>query len=122
MTSTAAAMQQRQHQHQKPRFSPGTNEEASWAALEPLLSPDGNGNVIVGAAAAAGRWTLAKDGEALERTFRFKTFAKTWVRRLSSSSTPSSFPFPSLTPSSFSFLFHFRSSSFSSSPPLSLLF
>ncbi|KAI9902611.1 hypothetical protein N3K66_001963 [Trichothecium roseum] len=63
--STAAAAMQ---QHQKPRFSPGTDEAASSAALVPLLSPDG----------AGGRWALAKNGEALERTFRFKTFAKTW--------------------------------------------
>jgi 4a-hydroxytetrahydrobiopterin dehydratase len=43
------------------------------AALAPLLKSNG------------GQWVLGADGEALERTFKFKTFAKTWV----SSTTPS---------------------------------
>lgn len=51
----------------QPRFSPGTNEAAVTSALGPLLASSG------------GRWTLAADGEALERNFKFKTFAKTWV-------------------------------------------
>ncbi|KAM0254990.1 hypothetical protein ACHAQJ_006218 [Trichoderma viride] len=37
------------------------------AKLEPLLASHG------------GRWTLTSDGEALERSFKFKNFAKTWV-------------------------------------------
>lgn len=37
------------------------------AAVSPLLAANG------------GRWTLAAEGEALEREFKFKTFAKTWV-------------------------------------------
>ena len=56
--SAAAAMQ--------PRFSAGVDEAAVRPALEPLLLPS--------------RWALANDGAALERAFRFKTFAKTWVR------------------------------------------
>ncbi|RCI09820.1 hypothetical protein L249_4174 [Ophiocordyceps polyrhachis-furcata BCC 54312] len=52
--SSSAAMQ--------PRFAPGTNTHSLEPALASLL----------------GRWQLASDGRALERTFRFKTFAKTW--------------------------------------------
>ena len=47
------------------RPSPGT--AATEAALAPLLPAGG------------GRWTLTADGRALERTFKFKTFTKTWV-------------------------------------------
>ncbi|KND93114.1 Pterin-4-alpha-carbinolamine dehydratase [Tolypocladium ophioglossoides CBS 100239] len=50
----------------QPRFSSGTNEATVSRALAPLLSTSG------------GRWTLASDGRALERSFKFKTFAKTW--------------------------------------------
>ncbi|GJN66959.1 hypothetical protein PLIIFM63780_004429 [Purpureocillium lilacinum] len=61
----------------KPRFSAGTDEASAQAALAPLLqasSPSSSG----GGAAGSGRWALVKDGEALERSFKFKTFAKTW--------------------------------------------
>lgn len=52
----------------EPSFSKGAGDvDALRARLDPLLSTGG------------GRWTLANGGEALERTFRFKTFAKTWV-------------------------------------------
>lgn len=54
----------------KPIFSEGTADvDALRDRLGPLLASNG------------GRWTLANGGEALERTFRFKTFAKTWVSR-----------------------------------------
>lgn len=53
----------------KPRFSEGTDEASASPALSALLS---------------GSWVLAKDGEALERSFKFKTFAKTWVPGLPS--------------------------------------
>ncbi|RDA90466.1 hypothetical protein CP533_3954 [Ophiocordyceps camponoti-saundersi (nom. inval.)] len=46
----------------QPRFAPGTDTHSVEPALASLL----------------GRWQLASDGRALERTFRFKTFAKTW--------------------------------------------
>ncbi|KAK2067744.1 hypothetical protein P8C59_001457 [Phyllachora maydis] len=49
-----------------PRFSAGTDTSTLEAALSPLLVQTG------------GRWTLAADGEGLERSFRFKTFAKAW--------------------------------------------
>ncbi|KAK3323933.1 pterin 4 alpha carbinolamine dehydratase-domain-containing protein [Cercophora scortea] len=52
----------------QPAFSPGSDQTALQAALVPLLSAHG----------AGGRWTLAGEGQALERTFKFKTFAKTW--------------------------------------------
>ncbi|KAH7328117.1 pterin-4-alpha-carbinolamine dehydratase family protein [Stachybotrys elegans] len=58
LLSAAATMQ--------PRFAPGTDEPAVSAQLHPLLASSG------------GRWTLASEGEALERSFKFKTFAKTW--------------------------------------------
>lgn len=50
----------------RPNFAPGSDVAALDAALTPLLAP--------------GRWQLTPDGEGLERTFKFKTFAKTWVR------------------------------------------
>ncbi|KAG5920570.1 hypothetical protein E4U53_003901 [Claviceps sorghi] len=55
----------------RPRFSSGTDEPATTAALTPLLasSPEDKR-----------KWMLTCDGEALERSFKFKTFAKTWVR------------------------------------------
>ncbi|KAM0215665.1 hypothetical protein ACHAQD_008227 [Fusarium lateritium] len=51
----------------QPRFSAGTDAASVTPALNALLTSEG------------GRWTLAKDGTALERQFKFKTFAKTWV-------------------------------------------
>jgi 4a-hydroxytetrahydrobiopterin dehydratase len=53
-----------------PRFSPGSDPSVLEPVLAPLLTANG------------GRWTLTRDGEAIEREFRFKTFAKTWVRFL----------------------------------------
>ncbi|CAG9997916.1 unnamed protein product [Clonostachys byssicola] len=49
-----------------PRFSKGTDEATAVSSLQSLLSSEG------------GRWTLTSEGEALERSFKFKTFAKTW--------------------------------------------
>ncbi|KAF4513668.1 hypothetical protein G6O67_000910 [Ophiocordyceps sinensis] len=49
----------------QPRLSSGTDADAVAPALAALLAP-------------GGRWTLAADGQALERSFKFKTFAKTW--------------------------------------------
>ncbi|KAI6759571.1 hypothetical protein HG530_010251 [Fusarium avenaceum] len=50
----------------QPKFSAGTDAANVTPALNALLTSKG------------GRWTLAKDGTALERQFKFKTFAKTW--------------------------------------------
>ncbi|KAK4235530.1 pterin 4 alpha carbinolamine dehydratase-domain-containing protein [Achaetomium macrosporum] len=50
----------------QPRFSAGADPAALEASLAPLLTSNG------------GRWALAAEGEALEREFKFKTFAKTW--------------------------------------------
>ncbi|KAI1074948.1 transcriptional coactivator/pterin dehydratase [Whalleya microplaca] len=50
------------------RFSAGADEAALDRALKPLLASAGQG----------GRWTLIPGGEGLERSFKFKTFAKTW--------------------------------------------
>ncbi|KAK3943829.1 pterin-4-alpha-carbinolamine dehydratase [Diplogelasinospora grovesii] len=49
-----------------PKFSAGSASPATMEAkLAPLISE-------------GGRWTLTANGEGLERTFKFKTFAKTW--------------------------------------------
>ncbi|RYP42301.1 hypothetical protein DL768_010350 [Monosporascus sp. mg162] len=52
-----------------PKFSAGSDEQTMSRTLEPLLESAGRG----------GRWTLTPNGEGLERSFKFKTFAKTWV-------------------------------------------
>lgn len=49
------------------KFSPGSEGQATEAALTNLLAEGG------------GRWTLAADGQGIERNFKFKTFTKTWV-------------------------------------------
>jgi len=46
----------------QPRFSPGTDEASATKSLEALRP----------------RWTVTNEGEAIERSFKFKTFAKTW--------------------------------------------
>ncbi|KAF4499769.1 pterin-4-alpha-carbinolamine dehydratase [Fusarium agapanthi] len=50
----------------QPQFSAGTDAASVTPALKALTSK-------------GGRWTLTKDGAALERQFKFKTFSKTWV-------------------------------------------
>ncbi|KAF5022348.1 hypothetical protein F66182_5597 [Fusarium sp. NRRL 66182] len=50
----------------QPRFSAGTDAASVTPALKALVASEG------------GRWTLTKEGAALERQFKFKTFAKTW--------------------------------------------
>lgn len=65
---------------QQARFSKGTDEAAAASRLDALVLPAGEGGAAAASASAEGRWTLAKEGEALERSFKFKTFAKTWVR------------------------------------------
>lgn len=49
-----------------PKFSEGSDEPRLTKELDGLL-----GN----------RWALTADGKGIERSFKFKTFAKTWVRR-----------------------------------------
>jgi hypothetical protein len=53
----------------KVRFSAGADETALTTALRELL----------GSAGKRGRWSLIPNGQGLERGFKFKTFAKTWV-------------------------------------------
>lgn len=48
-----------------PRFSKGSDESSLSSTLQTLLG-QGRG------------WTLVNDGEAVERSFKFKNFAKTW--------------------------------------------
>ncbi|RWA10203.1 hypothetical protein EKO27_g4914 [Xylaria grammica] len=50
------------------KFSAGADENALTAALHGLLDSAGKG----------GRWELIPSGQGLERSFRFKNFAKTW--------------------------------------------
>jgi hypothetical protein len=60
----------------EPNFSTGSDINSLRDAVKPLLSTNG------------GRWTLANEGEALERSFKFKTFTKTWVSSLAFIFTP----------------------------------
>ncbi|KAI0890448.1 transcriptional coactivator/pterin dehydratase [Annulohypoxylon maeteangense] len=55
-------------QSNAPRFSAGVDEPALMRTLDPLLA----------SASRGGRWSLIPGGEGIERSFRFKTFAKTW--------------------------------------------
>lgn len=48
----------------KPRFSDGSDEVVLTKELDNLISR---------------RWALTDDGQGIERSFKFKTFAKTWV-------------------------------------------
>ena len=50
-----------------PRFAPGVDSDVLGPKLHPLLTSSG------------GRWDLTSSGEGIERSFKFKTFAKTWV-------------------------------------------
>ncbi|KAK4103721.1 transcriptional coactivator/pterin dehydratase [Parathielavia hyrcaniae] len=50
----------------QPSFSAGSDPAALEPNLSSLLTANG------------GRWNLTKGGEALEREFKFKTFARTW--------------------------------------------
>lgn len=54
-----------------PKFAEGSDEPRLTKELEGLL-----GN----------RWTLTTDGQGIERSFKFKTFAKTWVWQTPTSS------------------------------------
>ncbi|OTB06378.1 hypothetical protein M426DRAFT_319114 [Hypoxylon sp. CI-4A] len=53
---------------EKPQFSTGVDEAALTQTLEPLLA----------SAKQGGRWVLIPGGDGLERSFKFKTFSKTW--------------------------------------------
>jgi 4a-hydroxytetrahydrobiopterin dehydratase len=53
-----------------PQFSANADPATLETSLSPLLVTNG------------GRWSLAMEGQALEREFKFKTFAKTWVSEL----------------------------------------
>ncbi|KAI1128133.1 pterin 4 alpha carbinolamine dehydratase-domain-containing protein [Nemania abortiva] len=52
----------------KVKFSAGADETALTPALQELMDSAGKG----------GRWALIPSGQGLERSFKFKTFAKTW--------------------------------------------
>ncbi|KAG6007536.1 hypothetical protein E4U21_005837 [Claviceps maximensis] len=61
------ALTKRYFSTMQPSFCSGTDKPAATAALTPLL-----------ASSPGGRWTLTCGGEAIERSFKFKSFAKTW--------------------------------------------
>lgn len=63
-----------------PRFSSGSDESELARPLQALLAPAAADGQTT--AADGGRWALIPNGEGLERSFKFKTFAKTWVSRL----------------------------------------
>lgn len=46
------------------KFADGSDEATVGKELNSLIS---------------GKWTLTEDGQGIERSFKFKTFAKTWV-------------------------------------------
>jgi hypothetical protein len=52
----------------QPTFSTNYSPEQGSKDLAPLLKSNG------------GKWTLIESGKGVERTFKFKTFKKTWVR------------------------------------------
>lgn len=68
-TTSAAVMASPANSQAAPQFSAGVDEPALTRTLETLLASAGHG----------GRWVLIASGEGLERSFKFKTFAKTWV-------------------------------------------
>lgn len=51
-----------------PTFSSNYDPEQGAKDLDPLLKSNG------------GKWGLIESGKGVERSFRFKTFKKTWVR------------------------------------------
>ncbi|KAI1852449.1 hypothetical protein JX266_002627 [Neoarthrinium moseri] len=56
-----------------PKFSEGSDEAGLTQKLQGLLaSADSEPSAV------RGRWNLIPSGEGLERSFKFKTFAKTW--------------------------------------------
>ncbi|KAI0852712.1 transcriptional coactivator/pterin dehydratase [Daldinia vernicosa] len=67
-TASAAVMASAADSQAAPQFSAGVDEPALTRTLETLLASAGHG----------GRWVLIASGEGLERSFKFKTFAKTW--------------------------------------------
>jgi 4a-hydroxytetrahydrobiopterin dehydratase len=60
----------------QPTFSTNYSPEQGSKDLAPLLKSNG------------GKWTLIESGKGVERTFKFKTFKKTWVRFVLFSSCP----------------------------------
>ena len=55
---------------EKPVFSSNTDQEQATEDLKSLLRSEGG----------VGRWNLIDSGKGVERSFKFKTFKKTWVR------------------------------------------
>jgi hypothetical protein len=63
-----------------PKFSAGEDEVALFQKLQALLSGTTEGSSQISEVGARrGRWILTPTGEGIERSFKFKTFAKTWV-------------------------------------------
>jgi hypothetical protein len=58
----------------EPKFAAGVDESSLSRKLLPLLA-----SATTPAGRGVGRWTLTPSGKGLERSFNFKTFARTWV-------------------------------------------
>lgn len=56
----------------KAKFAEGSDEASLLKEVESLSS---------------NRWAVTEDGQGIQRSFKFKTFAKTWVRQHPSPST-----------------------------------
>lgn len=73
---------QRRAMSTAPRFSEGSDETALAEKLRTLLSSSSSSSSASSAdqqqQQGSGRWTLIANGQGLERSFKFKTFAKTW--------------------------------------------
>ncbi|KAI1175031.1 pterin 4 alpha carbinolamine dehydratase-domain-containing protein [Nemania sp. FL0916] len=65
---SSSSVQTMASNNEKVKFSAGANESALSTALRVLLDSAGEG----------GRWALVPGGDGLERSFKFKNFAKTW--------------------------------------------
>ena len=55
----------------KPQVPSGQDEADIIAKLKPLITPQSETRV---------RWALVLDGAGIQRSFKFKTFKKAWVR------------------------------------------
>jgi 4a-hydroxytetrahydrobiopterin dehydratase len=60
---------------------------AQQSSIQPAYSLDSDTEIISNALATllrsgGGRWSLTPTGNGLQRTFKFKSFKKTWVRHL----------------------------------------
>ncbi|KAF3007106.1 hypothetical protein E8E14_008231 [Neopestalotiopsis sp. 37M] len=82
-SSSSSSSTQRRAMSTAPLFSEGSDETALAEKLRTLLSSSSSSSSSASSAdqqqqQGSGRWTLIANGQGLERSFKFKTFAKTW--------------------------------------------